>query len=166
MDWWLHRRLPRCHTTSKRSNYTFKLFSIMEIYLIRHTTPDVAKGICYGQTDLDIDKDLFEEELKIIQNKLPNDISKVYSSPLRRCTVLAQHLFSNFETDDRLMELNFGKWENKNWNDLDQTELNHWMADFVNVPASNGENYTQLYERNIQFIKQLAAGTDNHFNGN
>jgi len=34
----------------------------MEIYLIRHTTPDVAKGICYGQTDLDV-ANTFEEEV-------------------------------------------------------------------------------------------------------
>ena len=26
----------------------------MEIFLIRHTTPKIEKGICYGQTDLDI----------------------------------------------------------------------------------------------------------------
>lgn len=26
----------------------------MDIYLIRHTTPAIAKGICYGQTDLDV----------------------------------------------------------------------------------------------------------------
>ena len=26
----------------------------MEIYLVRHTTPDVAKGICYGQADIDV----------------------------------------------------------------------------------------------------------------
>ena len=26
----------------------------MKIYLIRHTQPDVEKGICYGSSDLDV----------------------------------------------------------------------------------------------------------------
>ncbi|MEM9897397.1 MAG: alpha-ribazole phosphatase, partial [Bacteroidota bacterium] len=26
----------------------------MEIYLIRHTTPEISKNICYGQSDLEL----------------------------------------------------------------------------------------------------------------
>ena len=37
----------------------------MEIYLIRHTKPKVGKGICYGQTDLEIDETSFEQELNL-----------------------------------------------------------------------------------------------------
>lgn len=127
----------------------------MEVYLIRHTTPDVSKGICYGQTDLEIDKTNFAEDLKTIQSKLPNDIGLFYSSPLKRCVILAQKLSSNFKTDARLKELNFGKWENKNWNDLKQSELNSWMADFVNAHPPNGENYMKLYERTVKFMETL-----------
>ena len=35
----------------------------MLIHLIRHTTPDIETGICYGQTDLDV-SDSFEKEKK------------------------------------------------------------------------------------------------------
>ena len=34
----------------------------MEIYLIRHTSPLVEKGVCYGQADLALNLDLFETE--------------------------------------------------------------------------------------------------------
>ena len=37
----------------------------MEIYLIRHTTPKIEKGICYGQADLNV-ADSFEEEINVI----------------------------------------------------------------------------------------------------
>ena len=60
----------------------------MEIYLIRHTTPAVGKGICYGQTDLDI-TDSFKEEVAAIIPHLPDNIQTVFSSPLQRCKKLA-----------------------------------------------------------------------------
>lgn len=37
----------------------------MKIYLIRHTTPHIEKGICYGQTDLDV-AETFNNEAEII----------------------------------------------------------------------------------------------------
>ena len=39
----------------------------MQVYLIRHTTPNIAKGICYGQTDMDVEEKLFAKELKITE---------------------------------------------------------------------------------------------------
>jgi len=51
--------------------------------------------------------------------------------------------------------MNFGNWENKKWKDLDQTELNHWMADFINVKAPNGENLIELFERVEIFFDNL-----------
>lgn len=127
----------------------------MEVYLIRHTTPDTIKGICYGQTDLDIEKALFMEELKIIQSKLPNDIEQFYSSPLKRCKILTQNLANDYKTDTRLMELNFGLWEHKSWNAIKPAELNHWMADFVNAYPPEGENYQELHKRTTQFIETV-----------
>jgi len=41
-----------------------------EIYLIRHTTPKVEKGICYGQTDLNL-ADTFEQEKERILKIIP-----------------------------------------------------------------------------------------------
>ena len=63
-----------------------------DIYLIRHTTPAVAKGVCYGQTDLDI-TETFLEEAEVIRQVLPAGIAAVHSSPLQRCARLARHLF-------------------------------------------------------------------------
>ena len=127
----------------------------MEIYLIRHTKPKVGKGICYGQTDLEIDETSFEQELNFISKKLPNHIEKYFSSPLKRCRQLAEKLNSDFSTDKRLMELNFGNWENKNWNEIDQNQLNGWMQDFVNISPPNGENYKDLHLRTESFINEV-----------
>jgi len=127
----------------------------MEVYLIRHTTPKISKGICYGQTDLEIDDTSFEDEVKFIVQNLPTDIEKYFSSPLKRCKQLAEKLNADYSIDERLMELNFGDWENKNWNEIDKAQLNEWMQDFVNISPTNGENYKNLHWRTESFINEV-----------
>ncbi len=129
----------------------------MEIYLIRHTTPQIEKGICYGQTDLDV-TDSFIEEVGTIKTKLGklNKDIIIYSSPLQRCLKLAEKLSNKLPViEKRLMELNFGHWEMQAWDDINKTELNLWMDDFVNVACPNGESYKSLYERTSEFINEL-----------
>ena len=136
----------------------------MQVYLIRHTTPDIEKGICYGQTDLDVNQTLFNDELKIIQSKIPDNIESFFSSPLKRCKHLAGFLSADYTTDDRLIELNFGDWENKSWNELNQDDVTIWSNDFVNNRPPNGENYVELHHRTINFIESL-LDTDNESAG-
>ena len=130
----------------------------MEIYLIRHTTPNIEKGICYGQTNLGV-VDSFYEEVTIIKEKLPDFKNfTVYSSPLKRCTLLANELFTNVPIiDERLMELNFGDWEMKEWNKIEKEKLDFWMNDFVNVACPNGESYVQLHKRVSNFIEEIKS---------
>ncbi|MBD8490845.1 alpha-ribazole phosphatase [Echinicola sp. CAU 1574] len=131
----------------------------MEIHLIRHTAPQIAKGICYGQSDIEL-ADTFEEEVHLIKKKLPrlNPDFAVFSSPLKRCKKLAITLFHSLITlDGRLMELNFGEWELKAWNNIPKEEINPWMKDFVNTPCPNGEAYQELYQRCIDFLTELKS---------
>jgi alpha-ribazole phosphatase len=128
----------------------------MELYLIRHTKPHVAKGICYGQTDLDV-VDSFLDEAEVIRPHLPASLKAVYSSPLQRCRKLAEHLFDHpiqFHPD--LMELNCGEWEMQHWDEIDPQVLQPWMDDFVQVRIPMGESYVDLYER---VVKQYEAIT-------
>ncbi|GAA3598665.1 alpha-ribazole phosphatase [Flavivirga amylovorans] len=132
----------------------------MEIYIIRHTTPNIEKGICYGQSDLDL-ADSFPEELKTIKQQIPD--SKAYhikSSPLKRCALLANHLGSHVLFDDRLKELDFGDWEMKAWNDISEEALNPWMKDFVNTKVPNGESYVDLASRVNNFFEDIIQSHD------
>lgn len=131
---------------------------INDIYLIRHTTPAVAKGICYGQTDLDITPS-FEAEAEIILRHLPAGIGLVYTSPLQRCTRLAGYLFpthSPFLQPD-LMEVFCGEWEMRHWDDLPKEEIDPWMADFVNVRIPGGESYVDLHDRVSRCWSEITA---------
>ncbi len=127
----------------------------MEIYLIRHTTPDIQKGICYGQTDLDVTTD-FENESKAVHRQLRFDTDTiVYSSPLQRCSKLANTISTNVRKDDRLMELDFGHWEMKAWNDIPSKEIKPWMNDFVNTNVPGGESYIALQARMVDFFNEV-----------
>jgi alpha-ribazole phosphatase len=126
------------------------------IYLIRHTTPDVARGICYGQTDLDITES-FEQEVASIRPHLPSNIQTVYSSPLQRCRKLAEALFPQhpIQLHNDLMELNCGTWEMQVWNEIPKHEMQPWLDDFVNIVVPDGESYVQMHERVITTFEQI-----------
>jgi alpha-ribazole phosphatase len=130
----------------------------MEIYLIRHTRPAVAKGVCYGQADIDV-TETFLQEASIIQAHLPQQVAVVHSSPLQRCSKLATHLFPThtLQLHNSLMEINCGHWELQAWNDIPAAETAPWMADFVNVRIPGGENYIDLYDRVQRKFFELAA---------
>lgn len=126
----------------------------MEIYLIRHTTPAVLKGFIYGRTDIPL-ADTFEEEMKAVLQQLPAPVDVVYTSPSSRCCLLAQQIAVNFITDERLYEVNFGKWEGRTWDDIDPEESKAWMEDYVNVCPPEGESMVQMLERVMCFWQEL-----------
>lgn len=127
----------------------------MEIYLIRHTTPLIDKGICYGQTDIPLAESFRDEAGKLLQS-LPETVDAVYSSSSSRCIKLARLIKTEqLIIDNRLLEMNFGDWEMKKWDEIDQIELNKWMPDFVNAKVPNGENFIELYDRVTQFMNEL-----------
>ncbi|HEX5538399.1 MAG TPA: histidine phosphatase family protein, partial [Methylophilaceae bacterium] len=96
----------------------------MELYLIRHTTPEIAKGVCYGQSDIDLAAS-FDDELALLRAKLPLAPAVIYSSPSQRCLKLATAIAGDWpiQQDPRLMELHFGEWELRQWDDIPREQL-------------------------------------------
>lgn len=131
------------------------------IYLIRHTRPDVAAGVCYGQSDVPL-ADSFANELALLREKLTIPAKAVVmSSPLQRCLHLAKSIFdeSQVQVDDRLLEMSFGDWEMQAWNDMDQIKLAHWGNNFVSTSSPNGESLECMSQR----VMDLWANLD-HLN--
>ncbi len=128
----------------------------MDIYLIRHTKTDTPKGLCYGQSDVKLTDSFFEEVCQL-QRKLPelHADSLVFSSPLTRCKQLAERLSDNVSTDVRLLELDFGDWEGKPFNEIDGEVLQQWTDDFVNGSPPNGESFNDLCQRASSFWQDL-----------
>ncbi|MCG8417657.1 MAG: alpha-ribazole phosphatase [Proteobacteria bacterium] len=132
----------------------------MDMYLIRHTTPAIEDGICYGHTDVPL-ADSFEVELTAVVARLPDSFHRVYTSPLSRCARLAERLVATrCISDARLMELDFGAWEGRPWDDIDRAELDAWAADIAGYACPGGESYSQLYRRVSRFCAELERELD------
>lgn len=128
----------------------------MKVYLIRHTSVDVPPGTCYGQTDVPL-KATFEEEAKVCKSRIEGiRFDKVYTSPLSRCTRLATFCgYADAVRDDRLMEINCGKWEMKRYDDISDPRLREWYDDYLHVPATEGESFMDLLHRVSSFLSEL-----------
>jgi alpha-ribazole phosphatase len=130
----------------------------MELYLVRHTTPAIQPGICYGHAELDLD-DGAEAEMAAVRAKLA-DVSPAafYTSPLLRCRRLADALpFGEAMPDDRLKEMHFGDWELQRWDAIPREIFDYWATRFVEHAPPRGESFRDLYLRATSFYDDLAA---------
>ena len=127
----------------------------MHLYLIRHPKPEIATGICYGQSDIDVSDLNCQLVFEQLKTALPTDIS-MFSSPLQRCTKLAQLLHRVPTLDARLMEMHFGKWEMQSWDVIERKEIDAWAADVVGYLPEGGETVIDMAARVINFLRDLS----------
>lgn len=128
------------------------------LYLIRHTTPHIAPGICYGQLDIDV-ADSFASEANNVLHFLP-PLQLVLTSPLLRTRRLAENLAQaqhcELRSDARLLEKNFGVWEGKAWDDIARGEIDAWADDFMGYAAQGGESAQQVMQRVQSLLSEVA----------
>ncbi len=130
----------------------------MKLILVRHTSVDIPKGICYGQTDVPL-KETFAEEAKHVKAQLEKECPKpvaVYTSPLSRCTKLAAFCgYPDAIKDARLLEMNFGEWEMQSYDSISDPNLELWYDDWFNVPATKGESLRNQFDRVFDFLNEI-----------
>ena len=130
----------------------------MEVYTIRHTSVAVPRGTCYGWTDVPV-ADTFEQEASLTHKNLSGiHFDRVFSSPLTRARKLAAACgFAQPVLDDRLKEMNMGDWENRLYDDIERQDpaIRKWFDDYMNLAATNGESYRDLYRRVASFFDDL-----------
>ena len=123
----------------------------MNLWLARHAQPLLVPGICYGATDVAADPQLTQQTAATLAQTLPQGV-QVFSSPLQRCQQLAQCLQVlrtdlNVQTDWRLAEMDFGRWEGQRWDAIAAAEMAQWTADFGHWRVGGGESVQQLMDR-------------------
>lgn len=126
----------------------------MEIHLIRHTAVENPDHLCYGFAEIPLRKG-FEEDLKDI--RLDKDFDLIISSSSQRCQLLAKYFQLNYETDERIREMNFGDWELRKWSEIPKEEINPWYEDFITIKAKNGENLLEMQTRVSEFWNELIS---------
>ena len=126
----------------------------MQIFLIRHPRPLLGAGICYGQLDVEAeDPQPTADRLRAL---LPAG-TPVVASPLRRSRRLAEALHAQPLFDRRLMEINFGEWEGRGWDQIERALLDAWAADVLHFSPPGGESAAMLQARVVDCVAELRA---------
>lgn len=125
----------------------------MQVFLIRHTRPDIEPGRCYGQ--LDIPAFDIAVTANALAEALPADLP-VISSPLQRCRQLAEALHPVPRIDARLMEMHFGDWEGRTWDEIGREALERWAAELFDHAPPGGESAGLLQARAVACLDALA----------
>ena len=126
----------------------------MQVFLIRHPRPLVGAGICYGQLDVEAeDPQPTADRLRAL---LPAG-TPVLASPLRRSRCLAEALHAHPLFDRRLMEIDFGEWEGRGWDQVERALLDAWAADVLHFSPPGGESAAMLQARVIACFSDCVA---------
>ena len=133
----------------------------MTLWLVRHAQPLVAPGVCYGATDVPADPAATLEAASALAEVLPLGLPLV-SSPLRRCTQLAEALQTlrpdlAGSTDARLAEMDFGCWEGWRWDAIDRAEIERWTQAFASHRFGGRESVQALMDRVADARRDTAA---------
>ncbi len=135
----------------------------MELTVIRHTKVHNPEKLCYGHFDIALDLAVFNTEKERIKNILNKTrFDAVYSSPINRCKLLAEHCFPKVITDNRLKELDFGNWEGKPRNSI-AAETNEFFSNYnFHKSCPNGESFFDLTLRVSSFINEIYSKYNNN----
>ncbi len=132
----------------------------MALTLLRHTTPQVPPGTCYGRTDLDL-SERFEAEAQAVLTQLPR-FTAIVSSPLTRCRRLAAYIAAQGQhevvTSRHWQEMDFGGWEGQAWDDIPRAEIDGWAADFHGFDGHGGESVATLAARVALGLQEAPDG--------
>lgn len=128
------------------------------LFVIRHGVPDVAAGLCYGNTDLALvpganDAVLTQHAAVLAQAKAEG--WSVFSSPLQRCASLAAQISPGFQADPRLREWDFGAWEMCAWDSIPREGIDAWAADPVHYRPGGKESLLMIVQRLKTFLTEL-----------
>lgn len=135
----------------------------MNIYIVRHgQTHCNTKGEYYGRLDVPLN----QEGIKQIQALEPSlrdiEFDYVYSSNTKRTLeslkISGSHLYNKVQIDERLLELDFGDFEGKTYEEIGTLFPEHmdaWNKDWKTFCPPNGESFTTFYQRVSSFFKDL-----------
>ena len=124
----------------------------MRLYLVRHPKPSSTGALCYGRIDVAVDSTAFAAALAEVRRRIPAAILRaapIYTSPLSRCAHFASALAQPRAAivADELVEIDFGRWEGKPWDDIPRDELDAWAEDLWGYRAGGGESAEMLATR-------------------
>lgn len=123
----------------------------MELLLIRHSITEGNKKKRYiGRTD----EPLCPEGVALLRERTWPLVSKIISSPMKRCVETARIIYPQFareiEICPDLRECDFGEFENQNYLELAQNQnYRRWVDSNATLPFPGGEAVENFKERTV-----------------
>jgi len=128
---------------------------------LRHPSPKIEPGICYGQLDLDIAEEGHDQIARALE--LTPKVARVLASPALRCRALARSLAERDDIeialDERLWEMNMGDWEGLPWRDIPREISEPWIRDPFNLPTPGGESFRDVQSRVLAALDGIEGTT-------
>jgi alpha-ribazole phosphatase len=136
----------------------------MRAIFVRHAPPLVS-GICAGRFDVEVQAAAPSAEVVVRSLELAGlQVARLWSSPTARCRDLAGEvalrLGIRLELDARLMELDFGSWEGRPWDEVvesDRTRFDRWARDFRVEAPPGGESVAELERRVGEWLAEIGS---------
>ncbi len=148
----------------------------MRLIMIRHPKTEAnERKLVYGRTDA-LYSEAGRTSIPGIVEKLHDvKIDRIYSSPLTRTRLLAEAIAADHGVavgesadhtvvapdiimDDRILEMNFGQFENMTIPELEEKypgEFAEYRKNFNDCVVPGGESFRQLSERTVDFLKDI-----------
>jgi len=135
----------------------------MIIFLRHAQAENNAKRILAGRTEgVHLTKTGIEQAEQIIKYLKPLDISAIYSSPIERASHTAEIVAKNnsldYELDDRLTEIEMGKFTLMNYDDMFAKYGNIFLKFYENDPViaeQEVETFLHVQERILDIVNHI-----------
>jgi len=144
---------------------------IIKLIFIRHPETEAnAQRLVYGRTESEYTPRGIESIAWVLDQLSDRGIDRIYASPLKRAALLAGEIAKSNSPpidvvfDDRLMEMDFGKFENRTIEEIKELfgeDLLRFRKDYVDFRVPKGESFSEVQDRVIEFIGELKAKKDN-----
>jgi alpha-ribazole phosphatase len=136
----------------------------MDLILIRHPEVAVDAVVCYGQSDVPLQRDVHESAqawtARMKALNVPACVDGWHASPLQRCASLAHALGANAHLDARLSEMHFGEWEGRGWDTIERALIDAWAADIEHARPHGGESLAQFADRVLAWFQATCTDRD------
>lgn len=132
----------------------------MEIYLTRHGQTNLNKlKLMQGLTDEPLNETGIEQAKKARESISSVSFDAVFASPLNRAITTASIIGNvpkeNVIVDDRIIEVDFGKYEMKKYSGLGLKMTLYWMLPEVFKCPETVEPISSMVKRSSDFLKEL-----------
>ena len=142
---------------------------MITLYLVRHgQTIWNSTGKYQGRTDVALSDKGISQAKKTVNRFLSVHLDGVIASPLKRAADTARGIAEThglpLETDSRLMELSFGDWEGKTYEEIEKIwpgMIEEMYHDAGSLRLPHGESFEDCQKRCMEAVKGILQRGDN-----